>query len=158
MRLIDLSQEIRAEMPVYPGTEPPTFCGVCCIEKNGFAETGLNMHSHTGTHIDTPAHVLNGAPGLDRHPVQSFCGKGTVINLNAIGKDAIDIQDLEPYQNKVSASEYLLLSTGSSELWRTETYFRSYPALTCSDAQWLTRFPLKGIGIVVISIEGVDSI
>ncbi|NTV19325.1 MAG: cyclase family protein, partial [Bacteroidales bacterium] len=38
MKIIDLTQTISSEMPVYPGTEPPVIKDATTIEKDGFAE------------------------------------------------------------------------------------------------------------------------
>ena len=51
---------------MYPGTEPPTLSEATTVERDGFAETRLCFYSHTGTHIDAPAHMLRGGPTLDR--------------------------------------------------------------------------------------------
>lgn len=50
MKVIDLTHTIRESMPVYPGTEPPSFTPANTYEKDGFKETRLAMFSHTGTH------------------------------------------------------------------------------------------------------------
>ena len=60
MKVIDLTHTIRADMPVYPGTEPPKFEPANSYEKDGFQETLLSMFTHTGTHMDPPAHLFAG--------------------------------------------------------------------------------------------------
>lgn len=57
MRVIDLTHTISENMPVYPGTEPPVLAGANTYEKDGFKETKLTMYTHTGTHMDPPAHL-----------------------------------------------------------------------------------------------------
>ena len=54
MKVIDLTHVIAADMPVYPGTEPPRLESANTYEANGFKETLLTMYSHTGTHMDPP--------------------------------------------------------------------------------------------------------
>ena len=68
MKVLDLTHTIRAEMPVYPGTEPPELTTANTYAADGFQETLLRMYSHTGTHIDPPAHLFAGARTLDRYP------------------------------------------------------------------------------------------
>ena len=62
MKVIDLTHTIRPDMPVYPGTEPPQFLPANSYEKDGFKETKLCMFTHTGTHMDPPAHLYAGGP------------------------------------------------------------------------------------------------
>jgi len=47
MKIIDLSHTISPEMPVYPGTEPPTFTAECTLENVGFVEKKITLYSHT---------------------------------------------------------------------------------------------------------------
>lgn len=74
MTVIDLTHVISPEMPVYLGTEGPRLTPVFTCEKDGFRETLLSMFSHTGTHMDAPAHVLSGRTTLDAFPVSQFVG------------------------------------------------------------------------------------
>ena len=60
MHVMDLTQTIGETMPVYPGTEQPKLTQTNTIEKDGFKETLLRMYSHTGTHMDAPAHIFPG--------------------------------------------------------------------------------------------------
>ena len=62
MRCIDLTHLISREMPVYPGTEPPRLQPANTYDRDGFQETLLTMYSHTGTHMDPPAHLFAGGP------------------------------------------------------------------------------------------------
>ncbi len=44
-------------------------------------ETGLNLVSHTGTHIDAPAHMIKDGLTLDRLPISHFTGRAVKIDL-----------------------------------------------------------------------------
>lgn len=57
MKAIDLTHIITEDMPVYPGTEPPKLTPANSYERDGFKETLLSLYTHTGTHIDPPAHI-----------------------------------------------------------------------------------------------------
>ena len=65
MTVIDLTHTIREDMPVYPGTEQPRLTTACTVSQCGYRETLLHMYSHTGTHMDAPAHMIDGALTLD---------------------------------------------------------------------------------------------
>lgn len=68
MKIIDLTHTIKEDMPVYPGTDAPKFRPANSYEKDGFKETLLTMFTHTGTHMDPPAHLFAGRTTLDRFP------------------------------------------------------------------------------------------
>ena len=74
MKVIDLTHTIREDMPVYPGTETPGLSPASSYEKDGFKETLLHMYSHTGTHMDPPAHLYEGRTTLDQFPADQFVG------------------------------------------------------------------------------------
>ena len=80
MKMLDLTHCITPEMPVYPGTEPPRLTAACTMEKDGFRETLLEMCSHTGTHMDAPAHMLPKGRTLDDFPAETFAGRGFVLD------------------------------------------------------------------------------
>ena len=99
MTVIDLTHTIREDMPVYPGTEPPRLTTACTVSQCGYRETLLHMYSHTGTHMDAPAHMMDGAPTLDSFGPDRFVGRGYVLDcrfvaglpLKGVGEDSISL-------------------------------------------------------------------
>ena len=80
MKAIDLTHIITEDMPVYPGTEPPKLTPANSYERDGFKETLLSLYTHTGTHIDPPAHIFPDGRTLDEFPPEQFIGKALVIS------------------------------------------------------------------------------
>ena len=78
--ILDLTHCISPEMPVYPGTEQPVLTTACTIREAGYRETILHMYSHTGTHMDAPAHMIEGGRTLDAFPAETFVGPGFVLD------------------------------------------------------------------------------
>jgi kynurenine formamidase len=157
MKIIDLTHSISPNMPVYPGTEPPVFITGCSIDDVGFLEKKITMYSHTGTHIDAPAHIFNGAKTLDQFSLEHFFGKTFLLNLRLSKKQPITINDLEPHQDLIKNSDFLLLNTGWSQFWNSKSYFHDYPVLSADAASWLINCDLKGVGSDTISADEFDS-
>lgn len=157
MKLIDLSHHIHQEMPVYPGTEPPAFRTACTIEQDGFLEHRYAINSHTGTHIDAPAHILQGGITLDQMPVDSFAGRGVVADCTTARNAAIEQSDLIRYQAQLADADFLLLHTGWDKKWLSPDYYNGFPVLSPEAVSWLGRFRLKGIGSDTISVDSPDS-
>ena len=84
MKVIDLTHTIAENIPVYPGTEKPQLTTVNTYAANGFKETLLQMTTHTGTHIDPPAHIYSGKATLDSLPPEQFIGKALAIDCRSI--------------------------------------------------------------------------
>lgn len=80
MKVYDLTHTIQNDMPVYPGTEQPKLTTACTIEAVGYRETLLHMFSHTGTHMDAPAHMLLDGAALDSYPGEKFAGTAVVVD------------------------------------------------------------------------------
>ena len=97
MRVIDLTHTITASMPVYPGTQPPVLAAANTYEKDGFKETLVTMFSHTGTHVDPPAHLFPGRTTLDAFPAGQFIGKALVIDCRMLDEgQPITMAQLRP--------------------------------------------------------------
>ena len=157
MKLIDLTHSISPKMPVYPGTEPPLFTTGCSIDDNGFLEKKITLYSHTGTHIDAPAHLIKGSNTLNRLSIKHFYGKAFLLNLADIKNRTIGIKELEPHRDTISQAEFLLIYTGWSLYWGNEKYFSNYHVLSSEAADWLSRFGLKGVGFDTISADKADT-
>lgn len=149
MKIIDLTHVLEEGMPVYPGTEPPILDEANTIERDGFREKKITMYSHTGTHMDAPAHILPGAVTLDSMRVETFYGSACVLDL--------PFSDLASREKMIAASDFLLLRSGWSRHWGSGKYFERFPVLDSKTAEWLTGFGLKGIGLDAISVDPVDS-
>ena len=81
MEPIDLTRLITPGMAVYPGDPPVRFAPHSRIEEGGFRVTRLEFGTHTGTHIDAPAHVEPAGVGVDGVPLAALVGTARVIDL-----------------------------------------------------------------------------
>ena len=153
MTIVDLTHVIRPRMPVYPGTEPPEFSPSCTISQHGFAENKITFYSHTGTHMDAPAHIIRGGATLDQLPIDRFCGQACVVDVTLAGGRTVDIAALQPAEDLMQNVDFVLLRTGWSDLWHEAGYFEGYPLLTPTAAEWIGAFGLKGLGVDMISVD-----
>lgn len=85
----ELTHTIRNDMPVYPGTEQPRLTTACTIDQCSYRETLLHMFSHTGTHMDAPAHMLRDGTALDRYDAAKFAGPAVAVDCR--GQRAITL-------------------------------------------------------------------
>ena len=157
MKVIDLTQLISADMPVYPGTEQPKLEVANTYEKDGFRETLISFYSHTGTHMDAPFHIFGERTSLDVMPAEQFVGKALVIDCRDVGEGGeIGME----YIDKALAdeAEFLLFNTGWDENWGKEKYFGEYPVVSMEVCQYLLDSKKKGVGFDVIGIDPVSDI
>lgn len=157
MKVIDLTHLIESAMPVYPGTEPPSFEPANTYEKNGFKETRISMYSHTGTHMDPPAHLYQGRTPLDDFPEDQFIGKALVIDCTSLNEgEPITMEQLLRYGDKVKQADFLLFYLGWDVRWGTEAYFGDYPCIDDSVLDFILAGYYKGIGFDVIGLDPIE--
>ncbi|KUO64490.1 MAG: hydrolase [Gracilibacter sp. BRH_c7a] len=162
MKIIDLTHTIQPDMPVYPGTEQPTFADANSLDGHGFIEKKITLYSHTGTHMDGPAHILESGKTLDSFPVDHFMGRAYMISLESYQKTheqrEIDKTYILDYEDQLKDVDYVIFNTGWGKHWGSEEFYSAYPILSEESAIWLTeKYNLKGIGTDSISIDHEDS-
>lgn len=171
MKVIDLTHLIYSDMPVFPGDEKPYFEKVSTLESDGFRESKIMMNSHTGTHIDAPAHMLGKSQYLDNIHIEHFIGKAIILDFSHIDKSMasesqlkdyidkyiIDVNLLKVYKENIEKAEFIIIKTGWSKYWGEEKYYKNFPCLSEEAAQWLSQFTLKGVGVDTISIDDMES-
>lgn len=157
VKMIDLTQIISSDMPVFPGTEKPIFHKANTLEKDGFIEKKITMFSHTGTHMDAPAHMLPGGKTLDKYHISHFSGKAFAIDLKENEEHVISVKSIRKYQNILEKVDFVLFNTGWNKFWGQDKYFKGFPTLSEEAALWLCGFNLKGVGVDVITIDPIES-
>lgn len=160
MKIIDLTHSIAPDMPVYPGTQPPRFELGNTYEKDGFKETLISFFTHTGTHIDPPAHLYKEGKTLDDYPVSQFAGQALVINVRHLKEgQAISMEDLKRYGKKIDEAEFILFNLGWDKRWGSKEYFADYPCIDEEVLAWLIAQAKagkkKGLGFDVIGLDPI---
>lgn len=156
MRIIDLTHPIAENMPMYPGTPAPTLHVAYSHSEYGFMETLISLYSHTGTHIDAPAHLYANGLTLDKYPVEQFVGKALIVDCRRLKKkEEISMPLLEEEGNKLNEADFILFLTGHSALWGNSDYFSDFPVLSHEVVEWINCRKLKGVGIDAPSFDPV---
>ncbi len=159
MKVLDLTHVIESGMPVFPGTEPPVLEAACTCEENGFKETRISMFSHTGTHMDAPAHLYADRTTLDAFPPEQFIGKALVIDCASLKEgEPITMAQLRPYGEKVENADFLLFYLGWDKRWGTEDYFGDYPCIDDEVLDYIIAGDYKGIGFDVIGLDPIADV
>ena len=157
MRVVDLAHSIREGMPVYPGTDGPVIAVANSHKEHGFRESRISFHSHTGTHIDPPVHIIEGAKTLDAFAAADFIGRGIVIDCREVGEGGeIGVDILACYSDKLDGCDFILFCTGWDKLWGTEAYFWKYPVLSRDALEYVISLGCKGIGFDTASLDPVS--
>ncbi|MBI3231547.1 MAG: cyclase family protein [Candidatus Doudnabacteria bacterium] len=130
-------------MPVYPGDPAPDLHQIAEIDKDGFVDHQIITAMHAGTHMDAPAHMLNGGKMLSDYSAEKFFGRGHL--LDARSRSVID-EDLL-VDSDIQAEDIVLVMTGFYEKFGQPEYFEKYVEFTESFAKRLLDFGVSAIGM-----------
>lgn len=156
-KIIDLSHRISPDMPSYPSLPPFKIENLKTAAKNGSTVNIItSMHTHLGTHIDFPLHVIPGSKSLDDYTLEDLSGDGVVIDLTPKGEgEEITEKDLEKYGDYINAGDIVFIFTGWSKIRNhTSTYLFRWPNIGESAANYLAKKRIKILGIDVLSVGG----
>jgi kynurenine formamidase len=107
--------------------------------EDGYRLSALALGSHSGTHIDSPAHILEGGNTLDQIQIDRFFA--TAFVLDCRGCSAVDVPLLENIPHSCDG----LLICG------TECY------LTIAAAEQLVERGIRLVGFESLSCDRLDS-
>lgn len=146
----DVSRKIHPDMMVWPGDPTPSSAAVTTVERHGYATSSLSLCSHTGTHLDAPAHFVAGGMTVDQIALDHLCGEALVIDLRGDGME-IGPAALEKYDLR-RVTRLLLRTSNESLLERPFT--TPFAHLTEAGAWHLLRHSsVRLVGIDYASIE-----
>jgi kynurenine formamidase len=158
MEVIDLTHIIEENMPAYPGEESPHLENKYNYQRDGFQVIKLTMFTHSGTHLDTPAHFFDNGLTTDKLPLSDFYGKGVLVDCSGFSEnEIIDVDYVKMYRAELAAADFALIFTGWSDHWGSDRYFGDFPVLSKEACSFLLSCNLKGIGLDVISIDSISS-
>lgn len=143
MNLIDLTQAIRSNTPVFPGDKTTQLDQVRSIEEDGFTNFRLISEMHVGTHLDGPLHKISESPFIADLPLNHFTGKGVLIDVR--GENQVVFR--ESYRTLIPQKNIVLFFSGLSDHFSEKDYFISYPDLTDELARFLVEQRVKMVGL-----------
>lgn len=144
MAYIDLSHQINADTPVYPGDPKVKIEAAGILSKDGFADSLLTFGTHVGTHIDAPAHMIEGGKTLDQYPIDTFTGTALVWDIQT------DLPDL----HHVDA---LFVYTGASDRFKEGSYWSKYEVMPQNVFNRVVKDEIRIVGMDTCSADNEDN-
>jgi len=143
MKIIDITRPLSGTTVSFPGDPPPRFTQ---RDAGLYLISDLSMNSHSGTHIDAPAHYLKCGDTIDTIPLDHLIGPCRVLDVTAAGS-TITAADLI---HRLGDAQRILLKTNYSN----KTMFREdFPHLAPDAALLLREHGALCVGIDSFSIE-----
>ena len=157
MPIYDLSVPISDHLPTYPGDAGIQIDDWSTLRNGDSANvSALHLGAHTGTHVDAPAHFIEGAKKIESIALDALIGEAQVIE---VPDDCLAIDEEFVAANCAPETIRVLFKTRNSAFWTTDgTDFRTdFTYLDLNAAQWLVGHGVKLVGIDYLSIEKFHS-
>src|SRR5713101_235068 len=82
MPIYDISVPIRSGLPVYEGDPGIEIKAWSALAKGDSSNVSfLHFGAHTGTHVDAPAHFIEGARKIDALSLETLIGPARVVRV-----------------------------------------------------------------------------
>jgi arylformamidase len=149
-KIIDISWPIKPGMTEYKNQAKVKFLPTKTIEQNNAREHDLVLTTHTGTHVDAPAHFLENGACLDELNLTSFMGQCRVFDLTYV-QEKITESDL--FNLTINPGEMVLFKTKNSLLDCCAKASTDFIYLDASAAVFLVSKNIKAVGVDYLGIE-----
>ncbi len=151
----DLSHPIADGMMVYPGDPGVHLAPALELERDGAAVTAVQMGSHTGTHVDAPAHTVAGGRTMDAVGLDELVGDALVIRVDGLDDHGtIEVADLGELAEHVPP--IVVVDTGWAAHFGTDRALR-HPALSADAARELVARGVHVLAVDTLSPDPTDS-
>jgi len=150
MKIIDISLPLNNNTPVYPANVPLSVHTHHEMPEYATKLSSIIFGSHTGTHIDAPAHAVEGGLTLDKLPLTNFLGICRVLDFSKNTDEAITKEMLQ--SKNIKTGERILLKTRNSVRGFKE-FYDDYVYVDGDAADYLASLDVLLVGIDSLSIK-----
>lgn len=153
MPIYDVTVPVSNELPAWPSDPAVEITDFRTLSSGDGANVSmLNFGAHTGTHVDAPAHFIEGAAKVESLSLDALIGEATVIE---VPEDARAIDEEFVQKHYVSGTERVLFKTRNSAFWSEADpqFHTDFTYLDLPAAKWLVEQGIKLVGIDYLSIE-----
>ena len=145
MKMIDISVPLREGMVTYPGDPAVRMERAASIANGDVVNlTRMDFGLHSGTHVDAPAHFIDGAPGVDEIPLEALVGPCEVVAAPDLSRNSVAFAP--------KGAERVLFRTPNSELWARDEFAEEFTRLDGEAAALLVERGVRLVGVDYLSV------
>ncbi len=133
--------------PIFPGDPEVDIEVVADIASDGYLVERITTGVHTGTHLDSPGHFIDGGRTIDELQAQEFVWPAYVIDVRDRIADpnqaddfqltVDDIRVVERKQGKIPRGAMVVIQTGFDARFGDPSYFDPAPGFAGATVQWM---------------------
>jgi arylformamidase len=149
--MIDATRPLHPGLGVWPGDQPFRLEWTSRVATGDPVNVGaVRMGVHTGTHLDAPFHLFDGASTVDRVPIGTLVGPATVVD--ARGRGSIGRALVADALSRSAGCERFLFRTGA---WAAagDRFPTTFP---CIDSEAVSALREAGALLVGTDAPSVD--
>lgn len=147
LQFVELSHPFEHDMPTVPGYNDALIWRAVTHAKHGVMSHKVKMIMHTGTHVNAPAHLVQGGNGVGDLSVHHFFGSGVVVDIKSSEWDAISEADLANAAT-IQEGDIVIINTGWHQKYSdSQEYFGHAPGLTQAAAEYLVDKKVRLVGV-----------
>ncbi len=158
MPIYDISVPVApGETPVFPGDPGIEVTPYAAISRGDAANvTLLNFGAHTGTHVDAPAHFIEGAAGLAALPLEVFAGEVRVVEIE---DEAAAVEERHVTDESIGGATRVLFKTRNSSFWEDPRgrFREDFTYIDAGAARALVGRGVRLVGFDYLSVEKFGS-
>jgi arylformamidase len=151
-RLIDISVPLARGLPIWPGSTGFRVERTLAFEQgDDITVSRLDLDLHTGTHVESALHYMEGGDPIETVPLEAFVGPAVVIDVG--DADAVRPDELDAAAIPEGTERLLVRTRNSGRLQPGEQFRRDFVGLTVEGASWIAGRGLRLIGTDYLSIQ-----
>jgi arylformamidase len=157
MRIYDVSVPISARTPIYPGDPGINIQQWSALAKGDSANVSfLHFGAHTGTHVDAPAHFIDGAKKVAELSLAVLIGPARVVEVPG---EITEISEAFVQEADLNSVTRLLFKTRNSSFWSDSNaaFHKDFTYLAPGAAEILVEKGVRLVGIDYLSVEKFKS-
>lgn len=157
MQIYDVSVPLSAATPTYPGDPGIEIKRWLSLANGDPANVSLiNFGLHSGTHVDAPAHFIEGGAKVESLPFESLIGEAEVVE---VPNDVKVIDGKFVAANCARGAERILFKTRNSAFWSNPGagFREDFTYIEPAAARRLVELGIKLVGIDYLSVEQFQS-
>lgn len=157
MPIYDITVPISNELPTWPGDPAVEISDWRSLSAgDGANVSNLNLSAHTGTHVDAPAHFIEGAAKIESLRLDVLIGEAQVVE---VPNESLVIDEELVLAHWAHDTTRILFKTRNSAFWNESKpeFHTDFTYLDLKAAQRLAERGIKLVGIDYLSIEKYNS-
>jgi arylformamidase len=149
-KIIDISWPITEDITTYKNKKFVSITPIRKFESDGVRESTIMLWSHTGTHVDAPAHFIDNGATVNAIDLRALVGSCSVLDMTNIA-ERITVSDLEKHE--ILAGDIVLFKTKNSNKLATAQDNQDFVYLDAEAAKYLVMCGVRAVGTDHLGIE-----